>query len=256
MQNSLLLTTRHALFLDFDGTLADIAAQPRAVHVLPEVVPTLQALHHHLGGALAIVTGRTMADIDHFLAPLQLPLACEHGAQFRMGNGFRGGMPAPDLGPVLEALHPLLDRYPALLLEPKSFGLALHYRQAPELEALCRATLTQALQQVSGVELMQGKCVLEVKPAGPSKGRAIADFLRHPPFEGRSPLFVGDDVTDEAGFVATQNLGGTGVKVGPGATQALARIESPAAVRAWLQQAALDFLAPSPFPVPKPGVHP
>jgi len=244
MQTTPLLTPQHALFLDFDGTLADIAAQPHAVHVLPEVVPTLQALHQYLGGALAIVTGRTVADIDHFLAPLQLPLACEHGAQYRLGTGFTGGVPAPDLTPVLDALRPLLSLYPQLLLEPKSAGLALHYRQAIELEPLCQATMAQALQDVPGVELMQGKCVLEVKPAGPSKGRAIHDFMRHAPFEGRTPLFVGDDVTDEAGFVATQDLGGIGVKVGPGDTLALARFDSPTAVRAWLQQAALAFHTP------------
>ena len=244
MQTTPLLTPQHALFLDFDGTLADIAAQPHAVHVLPEVVPTLQALHHYLDGALAIVTGRTVADIDHFLSPLQLPLACEHGAQYRMGRGLAGGVPAPDLTPILDALRPLLSLYPQLLLEPKSAGLALHYRQAVELEPLCQATLAQALQQVPGMELMQGKCVLEVKPSGPSKGRAIADFMRHAPFAGRTPIFVGDDVTDEAGFAATQELGGTAVKVGPGDTLALARFENPAAVRSWLQQAALTSLTP------------
>ncbi|RYF25599.1 MAG: trehalose-phosphatase [Comamonadaceae bacterium] len=244
MQTSPLLTPHHALFLDFDGTLADIAAQPHAVQVLPEVVPTLQALHQHLGGALAIVTGRTMADIDYFLAPLKLPLACEHGAQYRMGNGYTGGVPSPDLTPVIEALRPLLSLYPQLLLEPKSAGLALHYRQAIELEPLCQTTMEQALLQVPGMELMQGKCVLEVKPSGPSKGRAIADFMRQAPFHGRTPIFVGDDVTDEAGFAATQELGGTAVKVGPGDTLALARVESPAAVRTWLQQAALTFLTP------------
>lgn len=247
MQTAPLLTSHHALFLDFDGTLADIAAQPHAVHVLPEVVPTLQSLHRYLDGALAIVTGRTLADIDRFLAPLQLPLACEHGAQYRLGNGHAGGVPAPDLTPVLDALRPLLSLYPQLLLEPKSAGLALHYRQAMALEPLCQATLAQALQELPGMELMQGKCVLEVKPSGPSKGRAIGDFMRHAPFAGRTPIFVGDDVTDEAGFAATQDLGGIGVKVGPGDTLALARVEGPAAVRAWLQQAALTLhTAPTP----------
>lgn len=238
MQTPPLLTPHHALFLDFDGTLADIAAQPHAVEVQPDVVPTLQALHQQLGGALAIVTGRTTADIDRFLSPLQLPLACEHGAQYRMGNGHSGGVPTPDLAPVLDALRPLLAQHPELLLEAKSAGVALHYRLAPALEALCQATLARALQQVPGMELMQGKCVLEVKPAGPSKGRAIGDFMRHAPFEGRIPLFIGDDVTDEGGFAAAQALGGMGVKVGPGPTQARLRFDEPAAVRAWLRQQA------------------
>lgn len=232
------LTARHALFLDFDGTLADIAAQPQAVQVHADVVRSLQALHAALGGALAIVTGRTMADIDYFLTPLRLPLACEHGAHTRLGNGCVGAAPTLDLAPVLEALRPLVARHPGLLVEAKSAGIALHYRLAPHLEPLCVQALTQVLNDLPGAELLRGKCVLELKPAGPSKGRAIADFMRQPPFAGRVPLFIGDDVTDEAGFAAAQALGGLGVKVGEGATQAQARIGTPAGVRAWLREAA------------------
>ncbi|MFT3811881.1 MAG: trehalose-phosphatase [Acidovorax sp.] len=231
------LTARHALFLDFDGTLAEIAAQPQAVRVHADTVRSLRALHAALGGALAIVTGRTMADIDHFFAPLRLPLACEHGAHTRLGDGSVGTAPALDLAPVLEALRPLVARHPGLLVEAKSSGIALHYRQAPHLEPLCVQTLTRVLDDVPGAELLHGKCVLELKPAGPSKGRAIADFMRRPPFAGRVPLFIGDDVTDEAGFAAAQALGGLGVKVGEGATQAQARIDTPAGVRAWLKEA-------------------
>ncbi|WCM93910.1 trehalose-phosphatase [Acidovorax sp. NCPPB 2350] len=238
MQKPPLLTTRHALFLDFDGTLADIAPHPDAVQVHPGVVPALQALHERLDGALAIATGRTRADIDRFLAPLQLPLASEHGAQYRLGSGVAGSVPAPDLSPVVRALQPLLDRYPALVLERKSAGMALHYRQAVELEPLCRATLEHALAQAPGLELLQGKCVLEVKPAGPDKGRAIADFMRHPPFAGRIPVFAGDDVTDEHGFAAAQALGGIGIKVGPGDTRAAARCDDAALLREWLFQMA------------------
>lgn len=241
MQIPVLLTPQHALFLDFDGTLADIAAQPHAVQVHPTVVPTLAALHDHLGGALAIVTGRTQADIDFFLNPLQLPLACEHGAQYRLGSGAAGAVPPPDLAPVLAAVTPLVAVHPDLLLEPKRAGFALHYRQAPELETLCQATLARALQGVAGVELMQGKCVLEVKPAGANKGRAIADFMRQAPFAGRVPVFVGDDVTDEAGFVATQALGGIAVKVGRGPSAAQVFCDGPAAVREWLHQFATSL---------------
>ena len=237
-------TPRHALFLDFDGTLADIAAQPQAVLVHPDVLESLRTLHAALHGALAIVTGRTVADIDRFLAPLHLPLACEHGAQYRLGNGCSGGVPALALAPVLAALRPLVARHPELLVEAKSAGIALHYRLAPHLEPLCLQTLARALDEVPGAELMQGKCVLEVKPAGPSKGRAIADFMRQPPFAGRVPLFIGDDVTDETGFAAVQALGGLGVKVGDGATQARARLGAPADVRAWLRAAAAA-LAPA-----------
>ncbi|QYY26109.1 trehalose-phosphatase [Diaphorobacter sp. MNS-0] len=230
-------TSRHALFLDFDGTLADIAAQPHAVQLPPGVVDCLQALHVRLEGALAIVTGRTMADIDHFLDPLRLPVACEHGAQYRLGNGRSGGLPALPLQPLLAALRPLMAQHPELLLEAKSAGLALHYRQAPQLQALCLQAITQALREVPGAELLHGKFVYEIKPVGPDKGRAITDFMRLAPFAGRAPLFVGDDVTDEAGFAAAQSLGGLGIKVGEGATRAHARLATPAAVRQWLQQA-------------------
>ena len=232
-----LLTTRHALFLDFDGTLADIAAQPHAVQVQPGVVDSLRALHAALHGALAIVTGRTVADIDHFLAPLRLPLACEHGAQYRLADslsGRGGGVAAP----VLAALRALVARHPGLLLETKSAGVALHYRNAPHLQALCLEAMQDAVRQMPGMELLQGKCVLEAKPAGPSKGRAIADFMRLPPFAGRAPLFIGDDVTDESGFAAVQALGGLGVKVGTDASVAHARLTTPACVRAWLRDAA------------------
>lgn len=230
-------TLRNALFLDFDGTLADIAAQPHAVQVPPGMVQCLQALHARLAGAVAIVTGRTLADIDHFLNPLRLPAACEHGAQYRLGNGRGGGVPALPLQPVKAALHPLMAQHPELLLETKSAGLALHYRQAPHLRELCLQVLTQALQKVPGAELMHGKYVYEIKPQGSDKGRAVADFMRLSPFAGRTPLFVGDDVTDEAGFAAAQSLGGLGIKVGEGATRARARLATPSAVRQWLQAA-------------------
>ncbi|WP_311223100.1 MULTISPECIES: trehalose-phosphatase [unclassified Acidovorax] len=238
MQKPPLLTAHHALFLDFDGTLADIAPHPDAVQVHPGVVPALRTLHEHLDGALAIATGRTQADIDHFLNPLQLPTASEHGAQYRLGNGMQGGVSAPDLSPVLRVLQPLLDRHPALVLERKSAGVALHYRQAIELEATCRAAIEHALAQAPGLEVMQGKCVLEVKPAGPNKGHAIADFMRLAPFEGRIPVFAGDDVTDEHGFIAVQALGGIGIKVGPGETQALARCDDTTVLREWIFQMA------------------
>ncbi len=232
------LTSRDALFLDFDGTLADIAPQPDAVQLAPGLAQDLQALHRALDGALAIVTGRTQADIDRFLSPLGLPLACEHGAHWRLPGAAGATAAALELGPVLQAMAGLAQRHPELLVERKSAGAALHYRQAPQLQALCHEVLARAVAQVPGAELMAGKCVYEVKPAGASKGQAIAHFLRQPPFAGRVPLFFGDDVTDEAGFAAAQAAGGVGVKVGAGESVAQARVDSPAAVRAWLHQGA------------------
>lgn len=228
------LTADHALFLDFDGTLTNIAAQPHQVKVPVGLPPTLQALHRLLGGALAIVTGREQADVDGFLAPLTLPMASEHGAQVRWADGSSAAAQALDLSPVLAAAQALAGQHPQLVLEAKRASVALHFRQAQHLEVLCRETLEQAMYELSGVELLHGKCVFEVKAAGIHKGHAIAAFMQRPPFAGRVPVFVGDDVTDEAGFAAVMALGGLAIKVGEGPSQAPYRCTSPAALRGWL----------------------
>lgn len=228
------LTTRHALFLDFDGTLTDIAAKPDAVHVPAGLGPTLGALARLLDGALAIVTGRRESDIDAFLGLPTLPLASEHGAQYRFSDGSRPAVPVPALGPVLRAAEQLAAAHPGLLVEPKRASVALHFRQAPHLAPLCRQTLETAMLGLAGLELLSGKCVLEVKPAGIHKGQAIAAFMRQPPFAGRTPVFAGDDVTDEAGFAAAMALGGLAIKVGEGPTRAQFRCMTPAALRGWL----------------------
>lgn len=229
-----LLTRRHALFLDFDGTLTDIAAQPHAVQVPAGLADTLAALERLLDGALAIVTGRLQSDIDGFLALPQLALASEHGAEFRLAGERVSAVEPPELGPVLQAAEQLAARHAGLLVEPKRAGVALHFRQAPELGQLCRDTLLTAMQGLAELELLSGKCVYEVKPAGVHKGQAITAFMRRPPFAGRVPLFAGDDVTDEAGFAAVMALGGAAIKVGDGDTQALYRCPSPAELLAWL----------------------
>ena len=227
-------TPNTALFLDFDGTLAELAPQPDAVRVPLGLVPTLTRLQQLLGGALAIITGRRSADIDQFLAPLQLPMASEHGAQYRFADGSSHGMDAPDLAPALRAAAQLVQQHPGLLIEHKTASMALHYRQAPQLEALCRATLASAMADMQGVEMLQGKCVLEIKPAGVNKGQAITVFMSHAPFAGRAPLFAGHDVTDEAGFASVQALGGQGIKIGEGSSCARYRCLSPASLRGWL----------------------
>jgi len=237
MQLLPLLTTAHALFLDFDGTLTEMAPRPEAVRIASGLVPTLSSLQAHMGGALAIVTGRPEADIDGFLAPLRLPLASEHGAQYRLADVSHPAIEPPDLAPVLRAAQELAARNPGLLVEEKRASIALHYRQAPYLEALCHDTLARAMQALDGVELLRGKCVFEVKPRGIHKGQAIIDFMAEPPFAGRMPVFVGDDVTDEAGFAAAQALGGWGIKVGEGPTVAQYRCMTPAALRGWLSTA-------------------
>jgi len=227
-----------ALFLDFDGTLVALAAQPELVQVPHGLTATLATLHRQLDGALALVSGRRLLDLDNFLAPLLLPVAGEHGAQRRTADGLLVSAPPADLAHVLQAAENLVARHPALKLERKNLALSLHYRQAPELEGVCLQVMRDALARSTGLDLMQGKCVIDLKPAGFSKGTAIAFFMSEAPFSGRTPVFAGDDVTDEAGFEAVQRLGGHAIKVGPGPTLAQHRCASVDALGAWLQSAA------------------
>lgn len=231
------ITPDTALFLDFDGTLVELASQPEAVVIPPTLTGLLATLYGQLGGAVALVSGRRLLDLDSFLAPLQLPAAAEHGAQRRTPEGLLISAPATDLGYALQAAETLLQQHPGLKLERKNLALSLHYRHAPELESLCLQVMSEAVGRSTGIELMQGKCVIDLKPAGVSKGTAIAAFMAEAPFDGRIPLFVGDDVTDEAGFEQVQRMGGQAIKVGPGPTLARYRCASVAELTDWLQSA-------------------
>lgn len=226
-----------ALFLDFDGTLVNIAAQPEAVVVPPGLVDLLKTLSVRLQGALAIVSGRKLTDLDGFLAPLQLPTASEHGAQMRLPDGKLVRLASPDLTHAAGMITALANSHPGLRAEVKPSAIALHYRQAPELEAVCLQTMLEASRATAGVELLRGKLVFEIKPAGINKGTAIEAFMADPVFIGRVPLFAGDDVTDEEGFAQMQRLGGDGIKVGAGASLAFYRCGSPAALLEWLTAA-------------------
>ena len=241
------ISPQTALFLDFDGTLADLAPQPEAVQVAANLIPTLAQLAVQLNGALAMVTGRRLADLDGFLAPLQLPAAAEHGAQRRLPGGKLIRLASPDLQEVACRATALAAHHAGLRVEIKPAAVALHYRLAPELEALGLQLMLDAAHSTPGAELLRGKSVFEVKPAGISKGTAIEAFMAEAPFAGRQPLFAGDDVTDEAGFSAVQLLGGQGIKVGEGATLAHYRCATPAALRQWLQ-AACELRGAQPAP--------
>lgn len=227
-----------ALFLDFDNTLVDLASRPESVVVPPGLISSLQRLQHAADGALAIISGRPLEQIDHFLAPLRLPAAGVHGVERRSADSRMTHLPTPSIEHLLAYLDPLVAQHPGLLLEVKRGALALHYRRAPELEQVCLQAMTAALQQQTGFTLLRGKMVVEAKAAVADKGSAIAAFMQEPPFIGRRPVFIGDDFTDEAGFAWVQSShgGGLGIKVGPGASQAHARIASAAAVRAMLAQ--------------------
>ena len=232
-----LLCPSCALFLDFDGTLVDLAQQPEDVVVPPSLVATLRDLHAYLGGAVAVISGRPMEQLDAFLAPLRLPMAGVHGSERRAADGTLSLHATYPLDEVQRAAQALADQHPALRLESKRGSLALHYRQAPQLEALCLDTLRAAVEASPGLTLMRGKMVVEAKPGGASKGMAIAAFMHEEPFAGRQPVFIGDDFTDEVGFTVVQRRGGMGVKVGGGPSAAWHRVESPAVLRQELAQA-------------------
>jgi trehalose 6-phosphate phosphatase len=226
-----------ALFLDFDGTLVDLAPQPDAVSVHPALPDLLTRLRAALDGALSIVSGRPVDEIDHQLAPLVLCVAGVHGVERRGADGSVRRIELTNLDDAAARVDALCRRHPALRAEHKRGALALHYRQAPELEAECLEVMTQALARCSGMALLHGKMVLEMKPAHANKGAAVREFLDEAPFRSRRPWYFGDDVTDESAFEVVQSLGGVAVKVGEGGSSAAHRLDDPAAVRSWLAQA-------------------
>ena len=226
-----------AFFLDVDGTLLDIAEAPDRVHVPPRVVDVLARLAGSFGGAVALVSGRPIADLDRLLSPLRLPCAGLHGAERRDARGElrRHGMDGA-LDAARTALSSFCAAHPGTLLEDKGAALALHYRLAPAAESQARRAVGRALAGLGpAFALQEGKCVLEIKPAGSSKAHAIEEFMAEAPFAGRVPVFAGDDVTDEDGFRAVNRLGGLSVRVGgDGRTAATSALGSVDEVIGWL----------------------
>lgn len=233
-----------ALFLDFDGTLVGLAQRPQDVRVADWVVPTLERLRLQLGGALAIVSGRALCVIDAYLDPLRLAVAGEHGVERRDATGHIERRRAEPPSEVVLCAGELAARHAGLILEMKQSGFALHFRQHPELGALCREALRNALAHAPAAaldwELLHGHCVYELKQRAVSKGTAVQAYLAEPAFAGRLPVFIGDDVTDEDGIRAVQAAGGFGIRVGPGPSQARHRLSDTEAVAAWLGTAARE----------------
>jgi trehalose 6-phosphate phosphatase len=232
------LTASCALFLDIDGTLLDLAPSPSAVAVDPHVTALLPALSGPLGGACALVTGRSVTDVNALFPGLRLPISGQHGCEQRDVDGTIH-LYAKNRA-MLDRLRKLFAAFaaehPGFLLEDKGATLALHYRQAPYLAGTLEKTLRGAMAEESGhgYLVQGGKELIEVRPESRDKGTSIRDFMRKPPFKGRTPVFVGDDVGDEPGFALVQRLGGAGIKVGPGNTRARYRLRDVAAVREWL----------------------
>ena len=234
------LAANSALFLDIDGTLLDLAATPSSVRVDLAVASLLPALAYRLGGAVALITGRTIADADQLFPGIVLPVAGQHGRERRGADGtlHQHGEGPPGYGWLRGELMHLVERHSGLWLEDKGATLAMHYRAAPGLASYVHRTVRRlvATSGAAGAEwrLQPGKGIVEIKPAGRDKGAAILDFMAEPTFLGRMPVFVGDDQTDEFGFAAVALLGGRAVKVGPGLTRAQYRLRDVNAVRRWL----------------------
>lgn len=238
--NSVVSSTTPALaiFTDFDGTLVELADTPDQVDVPQSLHEQLERTVRELDSAFAVLTGREIADIDRFLSPLQLPIAGAHGTQRRRADGFVETVdPSSIQGAedIAQAMQPLVIAHPALLLESKEGAVALHFRQAPELEGAVRLAMEEALNGSSDFTLVPGKMVLEARPRNANKGNALRAFMKEEPFLGRTPIFIGDDTTDEDAFIAAQELGGVGIKLGEGETAARMRIANVASVHALIR---------------------
>jgi trehalose 6-phosphate phosphatase len=246
----------HAFFFDFDGTLVDIEARPELVRAEPGMVGDLSALLARAAGAVAVVTGRQLSTVDEALAPLRLPGAGVHGLELRMTGKepVRPPAGAGPLAPLRAQAEAWVARKQGLQLEDKGLSLAIHYRACPDMGPAVTAYVEGLAQRHPGLLTVQhGKMVAELRRSGPGKGDAVRLLLRGPAFASRTPVYFGDDVTDEAAFAAVQEAGGVGVFIGPetARTQAMARLRTPAEVRHIIStlardgEAQLDALAPA-----------
>ena len=230
------------LFLDVDGTLLEICDTPSSVVADEALIELLNAGNAALDGALCLVSGRSIDEVDRIMSPEKYPVAGAHGSELRVADG---RIPAsatvsfPD--DAAKILQSVVDRHEGLLLERKHGGMSLHYRKAPALEPECRKLVTSLLSDLGDdFRLIAGKMVFEIAPAAHNKGAAIRRIMDEPPFAGRTPVFIGDDVTDEDGFEVVNELDGMTVRVGDIAdSKARFTLRDVAAVRRWLRGAIL-----------------
>jgi trehalose 6-phosphate phosphatase len=227
-----------AVLLDIDGTLLDLAPTPREVWVPPGLAKTLSGLLQRTSGALALVSGRSLNDIDLIFAPEQFPAVGGHGAEMRLSTDSEAvATHAPPMDKELKRrLAAIAKLSPGILLEDKGYSLALHYRLAPHAEkaiyeavSLIRADLPNA-----PIEVLPGKCVCEIKHAGFNKASGVIELMKHEPFKGRRPIFIGDDVTDETVFAIMPDMNGLAFSVGRRAQGVAGHFDEPSDVRAFL----------------------
>ncbi len=240
-----------AVFLDVDGTLVEIAATPRSVRPEPDVISLLTEVKNACGGALAIVSGRALDDIDRLFAPLRLPVAGLHGLERRNARGeiFRPKLQVEALAKIRARLNEFARAAPGAVVEDKGLSVALHYRGAPRSEAAARKWVDELVGTLGDrFHVQEGKMVLEIKPTGVNKGTVIRTFMVEPPFAGRKPIFIGDDITDEQGFQVVNRLGGHSIRVGGReSTAATSQVGTVTELLAWLSElpAAIESATPS-----------
>jgi trehalose 6-phosphate phosphatase len=225
---------RAALFLDLDGTLAAIEQRPTDVKPHPDRTRLLRAASERLGGRLAVISGRTLPEIDHILQGAVIPAAAVHGLVRRTAaGGVLSRPPHPAVNTARIALDWLADQ-PGILIEDKRLGLAVHYRKAPQMAEQVVSDC-QVVAQATGLVLQLGHMVAELRTPGADKGASVRAFMAEAPFKDSTPVFVGDDLTDEDGFTAAVEFGGYGVLVGEDrVTAARHRLPDVDAVLAWL----------------------
>lgn len=227
-----------ALFLDFDGTLVELAETPDSIRVPDGLVPLLERLRQRVEGRLAIVSGRSITDLERHLPASGIAFSGSHGLELRLPDGARLPLSVPiGLDDVNDKVRRFAEDVAGLIAEEKPAGIALHYRRVPD--AAERALrFMENLAARHGFSVQRGSMVIELRPLGATKGDAIRAFMTEPRFADARPWFVGDDLTDEHGFEAAADLGGAGVLVGPPRdTAAQYRLDSAAAVRDWLKAA-------------------
>ncbi len=227
-----------ALFLDVDGTLIEIAEAPDEVSVDPEMIGVLARLDDRFDGALALVSGRELATLDRLFRPLRLTAAGLHGLERRTPRGEiqKPNGTAAQLDRVRRELHAFAAGDAGLLVEDKGLTVALHFRRSPACAGDVRDLADRLGAEIGGALILQrGKMVIEFRPPGPNKGDVAEQFMAEPPFAGRVPVFIGDDVTDEDGFAAVNRLHGHSIRIGPKEpTAARWHIASVAELRDWL----------------------
>lgn len=229
-----------AYFFDIDGTLAEIASRPEGVRVERKIRDLIERLYEKTGGAVALLTGRSISDADRLFENESLPIAGQHGLERR---NFLGEITLHEFNTnafarACEEIRAAVAEKPGLIAELKGLSIAIHYRGAPDLAEYTHKLIAEARRRLGpGYMTLSGKMVAELKPAGKDKGVAISEFLDEKPFQGRVPVFAGDDVTDEYGFTVVNKLNGHSIKVGGGATGARWRLRTVTSVRDWLADA-------------------